>query len=308
MNGLGIFCPGQGGQHKSMFDILSDSSVAQSVLQSVVPVFGCHPRDYLQRLSPVDVFANQQAQLLIGILQLATWAALSEILPAPKLFAGYSMGELVAYGCAEALDIEATMALITQRARLMDAEAPQASGLLAVRGLGKNEITALCDETGLQVAIVNGQDHYIVGGQEEAMLHCERHPLSKQATTIKRLQVTVPSHTSWLSAAGEKFSCELERSSLGDPLYPVFAGVSGALVRSRGEAIIALTQQISRPINWMVCMQAATEMGCNVILELGPGNALSKMLQEHSPGVTVRSVADFRSLKGVATWVQKQFS
>jgi [acyl-carrier-protein] S-malonyltransferase len=78
------------------------------------------------------------------------------------------------------------------------------------------------------------------------------------------------------------------------------------VVRTREQAITALNQQISNPINWMACMQTAIEMGCSVFLELGPGNALSKMLQDLFPDISVRSMDDFRSLNGVATWVEKQ--
>lgn len=120
MNGLGILCPGQGNQHDAMFDILSDSPVAQQVLESAASIFGRHPTAYLQRLSPAQLFANQQAQLLIGLLQLATWEALRDKLPSPKVFAGYSMGEVAAYGCAGALNLHDTLDLVGKRGVMMD--------------------------------------------------------------------------------------------------------------------------------------------------------------------------------------------
>jgi [acyl-carrier-protein] S-malonyltransferase len=44
-------------------------------------------------------------------------------------------------------------------------------------------------------------------------------------------------------------------------------------------------------------------MGATVFLELGPGSALSRMATELLPGAAARSVAEFRSLKGIAAWV-----
>lgn len=307
MSGLGILCPGQGNQHDTMFDILSGHLIAQQVLESAETIFGRHPTDYLQQLSTEQLFANQQAQMLIGLLQLATWEALRDVLPSPIVFAGYSMGEVTAYGCAGAMNLHDTLALIGKRGALMDAASPPSAGLLAVRGLGREQIKMLCGATGLEIAIINGPDHYVLGGPEDALRDIEKHPLSWQATTVKRLPVSVPSHTSWLSHAGHQFSAALESSSIIAPRHPVVAGVNGAMIRTRDGAIQALAEQISQPINWMVCMQSVVEMGCNVILELGPGNALTKMLQEYAPHVTVRSVADFRSLQGVADWMQKQF-
>jgi [acyl-carrier-protein] S-malonyltransferase len=306
MTGLGILCPGQGNQHPAMFDKLFDCPAAETVMQSASSVFGCHPVKYLQQLSPQELFCNHPAQLLIGTLQMATWVAIRERLPAPNVFAGYSMGELVAYGCAGALDIDETLVLMETRATLMDKVLLQPSGLLAIRGLNRSEIDSLCNSAGAEIAIINGPDHFVVGGPEEVLTCCENSSLANKATKIKRLQVTVPSHTSWLREASREFERELSASSLVATSDPVLAGVSGSVVRTREQAITALNQQISNPINWMACMQTAIEMGCSVFLELGPGNALSKMLQDLFPDISVRSMDDFRSLNGVATWVEKQ--
>jgi [acyl-carrier-protein] S-malonyltransferase len=305
VSGLGILCPGQGDQHETMFDILSNNDVAQQAMRSAASLFGNQPEVYLKQLSTTQLYSNQYAQPLIGILQLATWAALRDMLPVPKVFAGYSLGEVSAYGCARALDLEATLSLISKRAALMDTVLPHPAGLLAIRGLGKKEVQDFCHVSGLEIAIINNVDHYIVGGLDERLQRVEQHPLLKQATNVRRLQVTVPSHTSLLSGAGDMFSLELKASLLKNPSVPVLSGTSGALVRTREDAITALTRQISQPINWMMCMQMITEIGCSVLLELGPGNALAKMFKEHSSHVVVRSVADFRSLQGVVDWVRK---
>ncbi|MBE0600007.1 MAG: malonate decarboxylase subunit epsilon [Burkholderiaceae bacterium] len=306
MKGLGIFCPGQGNQHPAMFDKLLNCPAAENAMEAASSAFGSHPYEFLQHLAPQELFCNSPAQLLIGTLQMVTWSVLRKILPLPNVFAGYSMGELAAYGCVGALNIEATLALMTKRAKLMDEASPQPAGLLAVRGLGREQVDSLCRSAGCEIAIVNNPEHFVIGGPDEALTRCESNPLAVKATAIKRLQVNVPSHTSWLREASRQFADELNISTLGDPPCPVLAGVNGSVVRTRVQAISALSQQISNPINWMACMQTAVEMGCGVILELGPGNALAKMLQDVFPELKVRSVEDFRTLEGVAAWVEKQ--
>jgi [acyl-carrier-protein] S-malonyltransferase len=44
-----------------------------------------------------------------------------------------------------------------------------------------------------------------------------------------------------------------------------------------------------------------------VALELGPGSALARMLQARHPQIACRSVADFRSLDGIISWLGRQF-
>jgi [acyl-carrier-protein] S-malonyltransferase len=289
-----------------MFDILEGNSDSQAVLNSSVAFFGCHPVEYLQRLSDAELFQNLHAQPLIAVLQMATWAALRDHLPPPRVVAGYSLGEVVAYGCVGSLKTEQLLSLVHRRAILMDAAAPQDSAMLAVRGLLKAQVEELCIETGVELAIINGNDHFVLGGTGAAMRRLEQHPLVEQASQCKRLAVTVPSHTSYMSRAAALFANDLAKSGLIEPRTPVLAGTNGGMVRRPTEAIAALTRQISAPINWLACVLAAVETGSRVMLELGPGAALKKIQQEHSPMVVVRAVEDFRSLQGVADWLCRQ--
>ena len=306
MIGYGLLCSGQGNQHRAMFDILEDNSDAQAVLNSSAAFFGCHPIEYLQRLSDAELFQNLHAQPLIAVLQMATWTALRDHLPPPKVIAGYSLGEVVAYGCAGSLNTEQLLTLVQRRAMLMDAAAPQDSAMLAIRGLLKAQVEDLCSETGVEIAIINGNDHFVLGGTGAAIRRLEQHPLAEQASQCKRLAVTVPSHTSFMSRAALLFANDLAKAGLTEFRSPVLAGTNGGMVRRPTEAIAALTHQISTPINWLACVLAALETGSRVMLELGPGTALKKIQQEQSPMVAVRAVEDFRSLQGVADWLSRQ--
>jgi [acyl-carrier-protein] S-malonyltransferase len=163
----------------------------------------------------------------------------------------------------------------------------------------------LCFESGAEIAIVNGPDHFIVGGSDESLNFLETLALKRGAQTVRRLQVNIPSHTSVLAEASKGFYSLLQASTLSNPPVPVLAGISGAVVRRREEAIATLGQQISQSLNWAACMATAWEMGCRVFLELGPGTALSKMVQDAYPEAQSRSVDEFRSLKGVTNWVLK---
>jgi [acyl-carrier-protein] S-malonyltransferase len=118
----------------------------------------------------------------------------------------------------------------------------------------------------------------------------------------------VAAHTSLLAGAVGPFAEAMVDSFLEDPLVTVLAGVSGAPVRDRAGAIETLSLQLARPVEWARCLAAAREMGAKVFLELGPGSALSRMATELLPGIAARSVAEFRSRKGVAAWVEARLA
>jgi [acyl-carrier-protein] S-malonyltransferase len=306
MAGLGILCPGQGDQTPDMFELFAEYEGAQRLLRAGAERLWGDPGALTAKLQSGEAFANTVAQPLVCLRQLVTWQTLAPLLPRPRLFAGYSLGEFAAYGCAGALPLSETLRLSLRRAALMDAAAPHATGLLALRGLNRDRVEGLCAVTGTEVAIVNGVDHFIVGGLASLLDELAEQAVAAGAQAVRRLPVTVPSHTSLLAAAGEAFREELAASALRSPPVPVLAGISGAVIRDRQQALTALAGQVCQPIRWDLCQQAALEMGCTVLLELGPGNALSRMVREIHPEMQVRAVDEFRSLQGVADWVAKQ--
>jgi [acyl-carrier-protein] S-malonyltransferase len=305
---LAILCPGQGAQQRAMFDKLAGERAAEDALAQAGAAFGQDPRAWLRAAANDAWFENRFAQPLLCSAILATWAALRAQLPAPAVFAGYSVGELAAYGCAGALDVADTVRLARERAACMDAASDGGAGLVAVLGLNRKRVEALCGEHGVEIAIVNGPDHFILGGPTPQLDELLALVSAQAAVTVRRLPVAVPAHTSWLRAASATFVAALARSTLRAPAAPVVAGISGALVRDRTTAISTLSAQLSTTVDWAACMQAAYEMGARVFLELGPGTALTRLLRERYADVAARSVDEFHSLQGARDWVQQQLA
>jgi [acyl-carrier-protein] S-malonyltransferase len=302
VSGLAVLCPGQGGQHAEMLDLALATARGAEVVSRAAAALGWDPVARVRAGGP-GLFANAVAQPLVCLAEVATWLALRDAVPAPRVLAGYSLGELAAYGCAGALGPEDAVSLATRRAELMDALSPPGAGLVALRGLPLARAAALARAAGAEVAIRNGPDHCVVGGGPGALAEVERRAASAGATAV-RIPVCVPAHTSLLSGAVAPFADALARSGLARPPVPVLAGVSGAPVRTREAAIAALSTQLARPIDWASCLAAASELGCTVLLEIGPGSALARMAAEALPAAQVRSAAEFRSLDGVARWVE----
>ena len=254
---------------------------------------------------PSLAFENRIAQPLICAWQLALWSALAPRLAAPILFAGYSVGELAAYGCARSLSMADTIALARERAEAMDAATGAGGGgLIALRGLTRSAVESLCIAHHAAVAIVNGDDQIIVGARSSS-LDVLMHEAIARGANAQRLRVGVASHTSMLAAASEAFRYALQRVDWRDPAVAVLSGLDGSAVRDASTAKTVLARQISTTIRWVDCMDSARERGADVCLELGPCNALARMMRERHPDVEARSVSDFRSLDAVVEWVER---
>lgn len=303
---LAILCPGQGAQHAGMFDLARMDPGASGLLDEW---FGDPQLALVLRASveSEERFANRIAQPSIVAATLATWTALRSRLPEPALVAGYSIGELSAYGVAGALDPDDAVRLAIERARLMDAclEGGLAQAMVALSGMPDGSTEALLARFGYYAAIITGDDALVAGGpaaQGEALAQAAL-AAGGRATL---LPVAVASHTPLLQAAVEPFAALLESQRWSAPVFPVLSGILAEQVIDAKKAMRELPRQIAEPILWRECMDACGEAGVTVALELGPGAALARMLQARHPGIACRSVSEFRSLDGIHSWLGRQ--
>lgn len=254
------------------------------------------------------LFSNRMAQPLIVAAAMATWEAIRHDVPAPALVAGYSIGEVAAYGVAGALAAVDTVALAVSRARLMDGcmKTMPEQALVAISGLSYRAAAPVLQQCGFHLAIATGEDTFIAGGSARLLVELQRLiPGSGGHLTV--LPVAVASHTPCMAPAVAPFAEALGRHRLADPAIPVLSGISAEQVFRADKAISHLSRQIAEPIRWADCMDACAEAGVTVALELGPGAALSRMLHARHPQIECRAVAEFRSIGGVKTWLTRHF-
>jgi [acyl-carrier-protein] S-malonyltransferase len=300
---LALLCPGQGAQHPAMFALARADPQVDALLDQWM--LDAQLDTPLERIlsDPALLFANRIAQPLIVAATLATWEALRHDVPAPALVAGYSIGELAAYGVAGALAPHDAVKLAAARARLMDAclETTPRQALVAISGLPIGTVAEVLRQHDFHVAIETGADTLIAGGPFDQLDELQR-SISSAGGRASLLPVGVASHTPLMRAAVAPFAALLQQHRFRDPQIPVLSGISAEPIARADKAMAHLSRQVAETIVWKDCMDACAEAGVSVALELGPGAALSRMLQARHPHIACRSVSEFRSLDGVKGW------
>jgi [acyl-carrier-protein] S-malonyltransferase len=284
-----------------MFGVLKDDPRASRVWEIFAQQTGCDPF----ALSSGQMQVNLVAQPLVCAFQLAVWAAIGDKLPAVRALAGYSVGELAAYACAGALEAKDVLALARRRAGLMDEACRGGGAMLALRGLDRATVGALCARHGVEIAIVNDDDRIVVGGAPEAIEACGVEARARGAKATP-LAIHIPSHTSLMRPAVEPFRLALEKAVWKRPSAPVLAGISGAPVFAPAQARGVLAAQLAETIDFAACLDGLRERGCTVLLELGPGSGLARMARDRMPEIPARSVAEFNGLEGAVNWVRRE--
>ncbi|MYM34648.1 acyltransferase domain-containing protein [Duganella sp. FT94W] len=290
-----LLCPGQGDQHPDMFKLARTNPAANTLADRLL---SGHAGD--------DIYANRIAQPLIVAATLSMWEALRAHTPPPALVAGYSIGELAAYGVAGAIAPEQAVALAAQRAQWMDdcASAAPGQALLTITGLTLASASKIAEQHNYHLSIETGEDSCIAGGPA-AQADQLQQAIEAAGARSRRLPVAVASHTPYMRDAVAPFAQALRATPFQPLQAPVLAGIDAATVYDQDRAVDTLSRQLAEKIRWLACMDAAAEAGITVALELGPGGALSKMLQNRQPHIHTRSVADFRTLDGIVKWLDR---
>lgn len=304
-----VLCPGQGGQHGRMFDVIGENIKTKELLDQWR--LDDHLPAPLATLigdgtDNAGLFANLAAQPLIVTATLVAWKKLKAVLPVPALVAGYSIGEVSAYAVAGAIPPSAAIQLAASRARLMDdcARTSPPHAMLAVTSPDLKALLGSAPGAALHVAIETGPDSVILGGWLQDALAFEKQ-VANAGGRATLLPVSVASHTPLMTPAVAPFLAMLEQCQFTDPAIPVVSGLTAAPVTQRAEAIRTLARQLNETIHWQDCMDTCAEAGITVALELGPGGALSRMLRERHPRIDCRSIDDFRSVEGIVKWLDR---
>lgn len=302
---LAILLSGQGGQNPAMFDLSADCPEAQAVFEAARPLLGgTDPRDLAK--AGEGLHGNRTGQILCCVAALAGWSVIAAARPGRAIVAGYSIGDLAAWGVAGRLDVATVLRLAAARAEAMDAASGDGFGLAGIRGIALGALDALARRHECHLAIRNAADSGVVGGRRDTLEVLCREATAQGAQRAVPLAVATPSHTPLLASATERFRKTLAGAELHrpPPAAPrLVSGLDGAAVFQPKEGLDKLATQISHTIDWAACLEACGEYGADRVLELGPGHALATMAQAALPGARVHALDAFRSADGVRDWI-----
>jgi [acyl-carrier-protein] S-malonyltransferase len=294
-----------------MFALTGEVPEAAGLFDHAAALLGGDPRAVVQTASNAALHHDRIGQLLCALQPLAAAAALGSAVPERRIVAGYSVGEVAAWGVAGLLDATATLNLVARRAGVMDAATLPGDGMLFVRGLSRDAVDRLCARHDAAIAIVEPGDAFILGGSRAGLDALASEAKAMDAKRIVDVQVEVASHTKRLAGASREFREILKQFAVKPPAVGgvrLLSGIDGTPVVQVKAGLDKLAAQISQTVQWADCLQGCLEAGATAFLELGPGSALSRMSASAYRDVEARSLEDFRTLQGARMWLAQRAS
>ena len=202
----------------------------------------------------------------------------------PDLVAGHSVGELAALCAAGAFPVADGMRLAVARGRLMQRLSPP--GAMIAVGVPHEEAAAILTAVpGLDLAVVNGADEYVLAGPPEAVgeaaARCEKNGLRHHA-----LPVTRAFHSRLLEPVRQEWAAHLATLSAA-PLTTAFVSGLDGTTRPAGWLPDPeyLMRQVAEPVRYDLVLARLAESGCGTVLELGPGATLTGIARRTAPGL-----------------------
>lgn len=221
----------------------------------------------------------------------AVHAVVGHRLGAVAAGAGHSLGEYSAYVAAGSLPAAEAARLVRRRGELMhEAGTARPGAMSAVLGLDPSGVEAACAEgsgaDGVAVpANLNSPDQIVISGDPTAVARAGEACKARGAKRVIPLKVSGAFHSPLMAPAVPGLEAALAAAPFADPAFPIVANALATPVRKAGEARRSLAAQLTAPVRWIECMQAAAALAPQATyVELGPGSVLSGLLRKIIPG------------------------
>lgn len=284
-------CPGQGAQRVGMGkDLAERFPSAREAFEAIDEALDSK----LSRLmwdGPEDKLTEtHNTQPAILAHSAAVWAVVGDRLAGASAAAGHSLGEYSAHVAAGTLTVVDAARLVRRRGELMFAAGQERPGAMAaVLGLATADVQSACDEAsgpdGIAVpANLNAPDQTVISGDPFGVNRAGERCKARGAKRVIPLKVSGAFHSPLMAPAVDGLREALADAAFTDPAYPVIANASGEAVRTGVDAKRLLADQLTAPVRWVACMQAAAQLAPDAtFIEIGPGNVLSGLLKRIVP-------------------------
>ena len=284
-------CPGQGAQRVGMGkDLAERFPAARDAFAAMDDALDTKLSRLMWEGPEEELTQTHNTQPAILAHSVAVLAVVGPRLTGASAAAGHSLGEYSAHVAAGTLTPVDAARLVRRRGELMFTAGQERPGAMAaVLGLATAEVQSACDEAsgpdGIAVpANLNAPDQTVISGDPPGVNRAGERCKARGAKRVIPLKVSGAFHSPLMAPAVDGLREALADAAFEDPAYPILANASGEAVRTGVDAKRLLADQLTAPVRWVACMQAAAQLAPEAtFIEIGPGNVLTGLLKRIVP-------------------------
>ena len=297
---IGLLFAGQGAQCVGMGrDLAERYPVAADLFQRADEILGRGLRQIAWDGPMEELTKTSNCQPALYVHSLAALAALHEVFGDFEVggAAGLSLGEVTAHAAAGTFDFPTGLKLVQKRGEFMDeACATTQGGMAAMIGGLENDVRRLAADEDVDIANINSPNQIVISGElakvETAVGVSKEYGIGR----AMMLNVAGAYHSRLMESAYVKLEQVLADVPMQSPRFPVISNVTGDEVKTPQEVRETLRDQVTGTVRWTDCVQRLIDLGCDLFIELGPGNVLAGLLRRMNRSIAVISIGDAGSV------------
>jgi [acyl-carrier-protein] S-malonyltransferase len=279
-------------------DVAERFPAARAVFQAIDDALGVALSRIMFEGPEDELTFTQNAQPAILAHTVAVHAVARDAVAHAVAATGHSLGEYSAYVTAGALSPTEAAKLVRRRGELMNKAGTERRGTMAaVLGLAAEQVEKVCAKasTGGTVVVaanLNAPDQTVISGDPEAVAKAGEACKTAGAKRVLPLKVSGAFHSPLMAPAAAPLRIALDRAEFREPAFPIIANATVELVKDAARARRTLADQLTAPVRWVQCMQAAAQLAGDGgrFVEIGPGAVLAGLLRRVVPGAEVVSL------------------
>ncbi|MFE8598039.1 type I polyketide synthase [Archangium violaceum] len=191
---------------------------------------------------------------------------------------GHSVGEYAAAIFAGALEPEAGLPLVAERARLMQG-LPERGAMRAVFAEEARVAQAIAGHPRVSLAAINGPRNIVISGEETSVEAISRE-LAAEGIESRRLNVSHAFHSPLMQPMVAAFERAAGRVRFQEPRVALISNLDGAEV---GDALTQpgyWARHVLQPVRFADGVQALVRRGVRIFLEIGPKPSLLNLARD----------------------------
>lgn len=196
----------------------------------------------------------------------------------PSAVLGHSVGEYVAACVAGVFSLEEGLGLIAERALMMQS-APAGGAMLAVFASEEQVRAAVAGNAKVAIAAVNGPNSVVISG-DQFEIEGVRNELTASGVKSLPLRVSHAFHSARMDPVLERLEAAAGRVRMQTPRLRLISNISGKVAGAEVTMPGYWAQHTRATVQFARGMDTLRDLGCEVMLEVGPSPVLTRLGQE----------------------------